>query len=249
VIVGEPTHLSIRSIPDLTPRRTVAWAVSVGAHAVALVLAVWFLHRAALPPPPPERMVFIEPAAPPPPPVGVANNPPVAAVLPAPIVERPKEVVRPQRLVVPKPKPKRDEAPSPVPAAQLSSEPQGAAGGVAAGVVGGEAGGKVGGRVGGTGDRAIPADQVEHPPIVVSRIIPTYPAFARARGLEGLVVLTAIVDRAGHVEEAITVTQSIPMLDAAAVDALRRWRFEPGRDRDGAPVRVLIEVPIRFQLR
>jgi len=39
------------------------------------------------------------------------------------------------------------------------------------------------------------------------------------------------------------------MFDAAAVAALHQWRFEPGRDRDGKPVRVLIEVPIRFQLR
>ena len=32
-------------------------------------------------------------------------------------------------------------------------------------------------------------------------------------------------------------------------EALRQWRFEPGRDRDGKTVRVLVDVPIRFQLR
>jgi protein TonB len=79
--------------------------------------------------------------------------------------------------------------------------------------------------------------------------MPTYPPLARARGLEGRVILTAVVDQQGRVEAAITVTQSMPLLDAAAVEALRQWRFEPGRARDGTPVRVRIEVPIRFQLR
>jgi len=39
------------------------------------------------------------------------------------------------------------------------------------------------------------------------------------------------------------------MLDQAAIDALRRWRFSPGRDREGSAVRVLLEVPLRFTLR
>ena len=72
---------------------------------------------------------------------------------------------------------------------------------------------------------------------------------ARARSLEGRVVLRAVVDRQGHVEQAITVVDSQPTFDAAAIDALRQWRFQPGRDHDGTTVRVLIEVPIRFQLR
>jgi len=38
------------------------------------------------------------------------------------------------------------------------------------------------------------------------------------------------------------------MLDQSAIDALRKWRFAPGRDH-GAVVRVLLEVPLRFTLR
>ncbi len=72
---------------------------------------------------------------------------------------------------------------------------------------------------------------------------------ARARSLEGRVVLRAVVGRDGRVEEAITVVESAPTFDAAAVTALRKWRFEPGRNRDGNAVRVVIDVPIRFQLR
>jgi hypothetical protein len=50
------------------------------------------------------------------------------------------------------------------------------------------------------------------------------------------------------VEHDITIVESIPMLDEAAIDAVRRWRFSPGRNRDGTPVRVLLEVPLRFTL-
>jgi outer membrane biosynthesis protein TonB len=39
------------------------------------------------------------------------------------------------------------------------------------------------------------------------------------------------------------------MLDQAALDAIHRWRFTPGRDADGNPVRVQMIVPVAFSLR
>lgn len=93
------------------------------------------------------------------------------------------------------------------------------------------------------------ADQVANPPVLISRVMPMYPLQARARGLRGEVVLRAIVGSDGRVEKDIVIAQSSPMFDQPAVEALRQWRFEPGRDRDGNPVRVLLKVPIRFQLR
>jgi protein TonB len=92
-------------------------------------------------------------------------------------------------------------------------------------------------------------DTVEHPPIPTSRVLPVYPGAARARGLEGEVVLRAIVDQHGAVEPNVVVVESVPLLDQAAIEALRQWRFEPGRDNDNRAVRVLIEVPLRFRLR
>jgi protein TonB len=86
-------------------------------------------------------------------------------------------------------------------------------------------------------------------PVVVSRVLPVYPPRARAHGVEGQVLLRAVVDRLGHVEQEIEVLRSIPLLDEVAVAALRRWHFTPGRDGAGQLVRVLLEVPIRFQLR
>ena len=36
---------------------------------------------------------------------------------------------------------------------------------------------------------------------------------------------------------------------AVALEAFRRWRFKPGRDDSGSAVRVIVQQPIRFQLR
>lgn len=248
MIEAEPRRRLAPPLPSLSTRRSTAWALSFVAHAVVLGLGVWLVQRAVTAPPPePERMIYVEPAPPPPPPLGVSA--PQAAVVPEPAVERPQEIPKPQRLVVPRKRPRVMPPPSPAPAALPRGEAEGAAGGVGGGVVGGEAGGKVGGVVGGHGDGPLSADQVEHPPILVSRVLPEYPPIARARSLEGRVVLRAVIDRTGRVEEAISVVESVPMFDAAAVAALRKWRFEPGRDRDGTTVRVLVDVPIRFQLR
>ena len=193
-------------------------------------------------------MIYIEPAPPPPPPLGAPVSAPLVPVVPQPVIERSKEIPQPQRLIAPR-KPKRVAPPSPAPAAVPRGAPEGSVGGIVGGVVGGEAGGTVSGVIGGHGDAPLPADRVEHPPILVSRVLPVYPAMARARSIEGRVLLRAVIDREGRVEEAITVVESAPTFDAAAVAALRKWRFEPGRDRDGKTVRVLVEVPIRFQLR
>lgn len=55
---------------------------------------------------------------------------------------------------------------------------------------------------------------------------PVYPPIARANGIAGTVVLDATIDRSGRVVDPL-IRQSVPMLDQAAVDAVRQWRFEP----------------------
>ena len=55
---------------------------------------------------------------------------------------------------------------------------------------------------------------------------PVYPPIARANGIAGTVVVDATVDSSGRVGDPL-VRQSVPMLDQAAVDAIRQWRFEP----------------------
>jgi protein TonB len=117
------------------------------------------------------------------------------------------------------------------------------------GAVGGVEGGLVGGIVGGTGTSPIPVGQVAHRPQLIHRVAPLYPKRARQRDLQGLVLLEAILDRDGRVEPAVKILKSIPMLDAAAVAAVRQWRFQPARDRGGDAVSVVLEIPIRFTLR
>jgi protein TonB len=229
----------------------------VAAHGAAIALLVWALgHTGAVRVLEPDSLVYVEPAPPPPPPLGApsgeATAPPLVTEPPKPVVrELPKQQPKPQRLVEPTPKPKRTPRPPPpaetarVPAGESSGSTEGVTGGTPGGTPGGE----LGGTVGGHGDTPIPAARVAHPPVLVERTLPAYPVVARVRGVEGQVLLEAVIGRDGKVEDAIKVLRSLPLLDQSAVDALRRWRFEPGRDADGRAVRVVLEVPIRFQLR
>jgi protein TonB len=86
--------------------------------------------------------------------------------------------------------------------------------------------------------------------VLIGREVPNYPVDARRREVEGVVLLEAIVDREGRVEpNSVRVLESVSLLDGAAVEAVKRWRFRPGRDHSGATVRVILEIPIRFALR
>lgn len=112
----------------------------------------------------------------------------------------------------------------------------------------GAAGQQPSGRVKGQGGSPIPGDLVDQPPALLSSVIPDYPEAARDRGIEGIVLLEIVVAKSGSVEHDVTVIESIPSLDQAAITAVRRWRFAPGRQH-GMPVRVLLQIPLRFMLQ
>lgn len=78
---------------------------------------------------------------------------------------------------------------------------------------------------------------------------PGYPRQARRNGWEGRVILVANVTKEGAVS-AIRVEQSCghPILDEAALEAIRQWRFEPAL-MFGAPVDSTLEIPVVFQLQ
>ena len=87
-------------------------------------------------------------------------------------------------------------------------------------------------------------------PVLVQRVPARYPPEAQTRRLQGTVVVRCVVEPDGTVSAA-TVTRSIDPeygLDVEAVNAVRQWRFEPGR-RDGQPVRVAALVTVTFTLR
>ena len=78
-------------------------------------------------------------------------------------------------------------------------------------------------------------------------VVPVYPPVAIAVRKEGVVILEALLDVKGNVQH-VKVLRSEPLLDHAAVEAVRRWRYTPTL-LNGVPVPVLMTVTVRFSLR
>jgi periplasmic protein TonB len=85
------------------------------------------------------------------------------------------------------------------------------------------------------------------PPKLVRRIEPDYPEIARQARVEGVVILEATTDVYGRVN-GVRVLRSLPLLDAAAIDAVRQWVYEP-LVINGRPRPVTFTVTVRFVLR
>jgi protein TonB len=78
---------------------------------------------------------------------------------------------------------------------------------------------------------------------------PTYPGLARKRGQEGTVILQVLVNREGRVDDLkIDTSSNLTLLDRAAVTAVRKWSFEPGR-RGEERVPMWVRVPVTFKLK
>jgi TonB family protein len=75
---------------------------------------------------------------------------------------------------------------------------------------------------------------------------PTYPDIARAARAQGIVIVDATIGLDGKVVDA-KVVRSIPLLDASALDAVKRWEFEPTL-LNGKPVSVIVTVAVQFSL-
>jgi protein TonB len=93
------------------------------------------------------------------------------------------------------------------------------------------------------------APLVEATPLYADNPPPRYPRSARRRGHQGTVLLAVHVSAEGRVEGLKVQTSSgFTVLDRAALEAVRNWRFESGR-RGDRPVAMWVEVPIRFELQ
>lgn len=77
---------------------------------------------------------------------------------------------------------------------------------------------------------------------------PEYPIACKRRGEEGTVLLNVLVTPNG-LPSAVSLNRSSghPLLDRAALEAVRRWTFEPGR-AGGSPIASQVLVPVRFSL-
>jgi protein TonB len=81
------------------------------------------------------------------------------------------------------------------------------------------------------------------------QVRPSYPSSALRQGIQGTTMLKVHVLIDGRVGD-VVVQQSAghPDLDQAAIDAVRRWRFEPAR-RGNDPVAMWVLLPVEFQIR
>ena len=123
--------------------------------------------------------------------------------------------------------------------------------------MGGSAGGVMGGVLGSLGTGPAPKIQAAPPKKVVvssgvmqgNRIggeMPTYPAIAKAARIQGTVVLQATISRGGTIEN-LHVISGPPMLQSAAMEAVRGWRYKPYL-LNGEPVEVETQVNVVFSL-
>lgn len=240
--------------PPRIPRRkqivTVIGSTLAHATIVGLVTLVPLLYLAEELPKPPDMLAFVVASAPPPPP-------------PPPAAQHRAEPVKPK--AVPKTESANVAIAAPVEApAQILPErpvellePEFGEGGVEGGVVGGIAGGIAGGipmmpappppppptptpmkpiRIGG---------DIEQPTLL-HRVSPEYPQIAVSAKKEGIVILEATVNADGFVSH-VRVLRSEPLLDKAAVDAVKQWRYSP-LQLNGRAQPFILTVTVSFNL-
>lgn len=83
-------------------------------------------------------------------------------------------------------------------------------------------------------------------PRKITDVRPIYPEVAREAGVSGVVILEATIDAEGNVA-AVRILRSIPLLDQAAIDSVRNWKYAPAM-LNGAPVSVMMTVTVNFSL-
>jgi protein TonB len=89
-------------------------------------------------------------------------------------------------------------------------------------------------------------DAYDTPPRLVRQTRPTYPPDAYAQGIMGNVEVELLIDERGDVTHA-QVSASIPALDAAALECVRGWKFNPAV-KGGRPVPTMAVAPVTFKI-
>jgi protein TonB len=84
------------------------------------------------------------------------------------------------------------------------------------------------------------------PPMQTKRVNPVYPAIAQSARVQGVVIIEATIGTTGRVQD-VRVLRSIPLLDSAAVEAVKQWEYTPTL-LNGVPVPVIMTVTVQFTL-
>ena len=217
--------------------------VSIVIHVIVLiaVVVVPLLSSAELPEPAAAvKAFFVDPQAAPPPPPPPPPPAPKAAQAPRPVQQVEQQ---PDKFTAPVATPDQ---------VKPESVDVGIEGGVPGGVEGGVPGGVVGGVVGGLPDAPPPPVQAVRvggqikEPKKVHTVNPSYPDIAKQARVQGIVILECTIDAQGRVSD-VKILRGIPLLDAAATDAVKEWRYEP-TILNGVPVPVIMTVTVNFKL-
>ena len=215
------------------PLSIIAHVVLFGAVIIIPLMATDVL------PTPPSMMAFVgAPPTPPPPP------PPPPSAAPPP--KTPAPIANPNAAPIEAPKQIIPETPS-----------VGLSEGVPGGVEGGVPGGVMGGVVGGLPEAPPPPPPPPQAPVRVGGAIkqptklknvpPVYPPIAQSARVQGVVIIEATIGADGKVKDA-KVLRSIPLLDQAALDAVKQWVFTPTL-LNNVPVPVIMTVTVNFTLQ
>jgi periplasmic protein TonB len=95
-------------------------------------------------------------------------------------------------------------------------------------------------------ERAVRVGGQIRPPAKIRNVPPVYPQIAQSARVQGVVIIEATIDRTGKVTQT-RVLRSIPLLDQAALDAVRKWEYEPTLV-NGVAVPVIVTITVRFTL-
>ena len=82
--------------------------------------------------------------------------------------------------------------------------------------------------------------------LLVTKVPPHYPEDARQARIQGTVVLKALIDTNGDVED-LTLVSGHPLLAPAALEAVKQWKYKPYL-LNGQPVKVETQIMVNFQL-
>jgi periplasmic protein TonB len=134
----------------------------------------------------------------------------------------------------------------------------GVVGGVPGGIPGGQLGGVIGGIVNATSNLAyLPKLQPVVPQririsqgvtsgMLIHKIQPPYPLLAKSARIQGNVVLKAVIDREGNIQDLLLVSGH-PILVPAAIETVKQWHYRPYL-LNGQPVEVETTITVIFTL-
>ena len=84
------------------------------------------------------------------------------------------------------------------------------------------------------------------PPMKIRDVKPVYPPLAQQAGVQGVVIIEAVIDTNGNVYSG-RVLRGQPLLDEAALQAVSGWQFQPTQ-MNGATVPLVMTVTVNFTL-